>query len=349
MAEIKAHEFDQFIKRRARDHRIFLVYGPDRGLVSERAADLAKITGVSTDDAFSFMRLDATDLSGNPGRLFDEAYSTGLFGGEKLIWIKGAGTDKGLAEALAALGEKAPENAWIIIEAGDLKKGANLRKAAETAAAAIAIPCYADDTKSLNALIDEELTSFQLRIDSDARQALLESLGGDRIASRGEIRKLALYAMGEPIIRLQHVLDIIGDASAISADDAVDAILQGDKAGFLHATQKVIASKTSVFLILQGCLRQFQLLDVMRSDMEARKISAADALNQHARSLHFRRRPIVENALRSWTAAAISTELNRLQSAILQTRQRAALEDTIAMQTLLATTLIAERNKASRR
>ena len=33
MAEIKAHEFDQFAKRRARDFRIFLVYGPDRGLV----------------------------------------------------------------------------------------------------------------------------------------------------------------------------------------------------------------------------------------------------------------------------------------------------------------------------
>lgn len=349
MAEIKAYEFDQFVKRRARDHRIFLIYGPDRGLVSERAGELVKMTGVNTDDAFSFMRLDASDLSGDPGRLFDEAYSTGLFGGEKLIWIKGAGADKSLSEAVAALATKAPENAWIVIEAGDLKKGANLRKAVESAPAAVAIPCYADDAKSLNALIDEELGSFQLRIDSDAREALLESLGGDRIASRGEIRKLALYAMGEPTIRLQHVLDIIGDASAISADDAVDAILQGDKAGFLHAAQKVIASKTSVFLILQGCLRQFRLLDVMRSDMDARKISAGDALNQHARSLHFRRKPIIENALRTWTAPAISTELNRLQSAILQTRQRASLEDTIALQTLLATTLIAERNKNARR
>ena len=41
MAEIKAHEFDQFARRRARDFRIFLIYGPDRGLVSERASELA--------------------------------------------------------------------------------------------------------------------------------------------------------------------------------------------------------------------------------------------------------------------------------------------------------------------
>jgi len=347
MAEIKAHEFDQFVKRRARDFRIFLIYGPDRGLVSERAAELAKTTGVNLQDAFSFMRLEASDINSDPGRLFDEAYSTGLFGGEKLIWIKGAGADKNLSEAVTALAAKAPQDAWVIIEAGDLKKGANLRKAVEAASAAIAIPCYADDTKSLNALIDEELTSFHLRIDSEARQALLDSLGGDRIASRGEIRKLALYAMGETTIELRHVLEIIGDASAISADDAVDAILQGDRPGFLHATQKVIASKTAVFLVLQGCLRQFQLLDLMRADMDERKISSADAMNAHARHLHFRRKPIIEAALRTWSAAAISTELNRLQAAILQTRQRASLEDTIALQTLLATTLISARNRAA--
>jgi DNA polymerase III subunit delta len=347
VSEIKAHEFDQFVKRRAGDFRIFLIYGPDRGLVSERAGELAKMTGVNLQDAFSFMRLDASDITSDPGRLFDEAYSTGLFGGEKLIWIKGAGADKGLADAVAALAAKAPDNAWVVIEAGDLKKGANLRKAAEGAGAAVAIPCYADDTKSLNALIDEELTSFQLRINSEARQALLDSLGGDRIASRGEIRKLALYALGESTIALHHVLDIIGDASAISADDAVDAILQGDRAGFLHATQKVIASKTAIFLVLQGCLRQFQLLDVMRSDMDERKISATDAMNTHARHLHFRRKPIIEAALKSWNAQAIATELNRLQAAILQTRQRASLEDTIAMQTLLATTLISARNRGA--
>jgi DNA polymerase-3 subunit delta len=347
MAEIKAHEFDQFLKRRARDVRIFLVYGPDRGLVSERASALAQITGVDAKDAFSFMRLDASELGNDPGRLFDEAYSPGLFGGEKLIWIKGAGADKALSEALSALSEKLPPQTWIIVEAGDLKKGANLRKAAEASTNVTAIPCYADDARSLNTLIDDELSAFGLRMTSDAREALLEFLGGDRLASRGEIRKLAIYCMSETMIELDDVLSIIGDASAISADDAVDAVLQGDREAFLHATQKVIESKTSVFLILQGCLRQLQLLDVMRSDMDERKTSASDVLNAHGRHLHFRRKPIVEAALRAWNSQAIAHELNRLQTAVLQTRQRQSLEDSIAMQTLLATTLVSARNRAN--
>ena len=346
MAEIKAYEFDQFVKRRARDFRIFLIYGPDRGLVSERASELARLTGVDTSDAFSFMRLEASDINADPGRLYDEANSTGLFGGEKLIWIKGAGADKNLSEALGGIARNPPDNAWIIIEAGDLKKGANLRKAAESAASAMAIPCYADDNKALNALVDAELSASGLRITADARALLLDSLGGDRIASRNEIRKLALYAAGEGLIEERHVIEIVGDASAISTDDAVDAVLKGDLPDFLHAVQKVIASKTSVFLVLQGCLRQFQMLDLMRAEMDEKRASAQDALNVYGRHLHFRRKPVIEAALRSWNAAAIAIEMHRLQSAILQSRQRASLEDTVAMQTLLATTVNAARNRS---
>lgn len=348
MAEIKAHEFDQFVKRRARDFRIFLIYGPDRGLVSERATELAKMTGVDLADAFSFMRLEATDINSDPGRLFDEANSTGLFGGEKLIWIKGAGADKVLSEAVAGLAENPPSNAWVIIEAGDLKKGANLRKAAESPAAAMAIPCYADDAKSLNALIDEELTAANLRITADARQALQDCLGGDRIASRNEIRKLALYAQGEGLVDVAHVTAIVGDASAISADDAVDAVLKGDVSGFHHAIQKVVASKTPVFLVLQGCLRQLQLLDLMRTEIDGKRASVQDAINAHGRHLHFRRKPVMESALRGLTSQSIATEMNRLQAAVLQSRQRASLEETMAMQALLATTLVAARSQKRR-
>lgn len=345
MSEIKAHEFEQFAKRRAKDYRIVLIYGPDRGLVSERAGELARQTGVDLNDAFSFMRLEASDLSSDPGRLFDEANSTGLFGGEKLIWIKGAGADKTLAEAVAALAENPPSAAWIIIEAGDLKKGANLRKAVEQAGAAMAVPCYADDAKALNLLIDEELASAGLRITADARMALQDCLGGDRLASRNEIRKLVLYARDDGLIEERHVSEIVGDASAISTDDAVDAVFKGDLQAFNHAIGKVIASKTSVFLVLQGCLRQLQLLDLMRTEVDGRRASIQDAINAHGRHLHFRRKPVVESALRSFSAQAIATEMARLQSAVLQTRQRASLEDTIAIQALLATTLIAGRAK----
>jgi DNA polymerase-3 subunit delta len=343
MAEIKSHEFEGFLQGAARNYRLFVIYGPDRGLVSERAGQIAGKTSVDLNDPFSLIKLDVGDLQNDAGRLLDEVNTIGLFGGEKLVWIRGAANEKALVDSLQIIADNPPDASFVIIEAGDLKKGSGLRKVAEASRAVATIPCYADNVRALNSLIDTELANENLRITSAARQILLELLGGDRIASRNEVRKLALYCRGQGTIEEDHVTDIIGDASAISADDAVDAILKGDSEAFLHAMQKIASSKTPMFLVLQGCLRQFQLLDMMRTEMDEKRLAPAQVMQTLGRHLHFRRKPIIEQALKSWTAPAIAREMNRLQAAVLQTRQRASLEDTIATQTLLATTLQSAR------
>ncbi|MFT4161515.1 DNA polymerase III subunit delta [Shinella sp.] len=343
MAEVKSHEFDAFVKRKPLPMRLFLVYGPDRGLVSERAATLAAASGVDLDDAFSVVKLDAGEVGNQPGRLVDEMNAIGLFGGDRLVWIRNAGSEKGISDGLDILARMPPGPSTLIIEAGDLKKGAALRKAAESSSQAVAIACYADDGRALQALIDQELAAEGLRISPAARERLVETIGGDRLASRNELRKLALYCRGKALVEEQDVEEIVGDASAISTDDAIDAILKGDREGFMHAIQKIVSSKTPVFLVLQGCLRQFQLLELMRAEMDEKRTPAAQAMATLGRHLHFRRKPIVENALKSWTGPAIRRETQRLQAAILQSRQRPALEDTIAMQTMLATVLQSAR------
>lgn len=339
MAEVKSHEFDAFLKRRPLPVRLFLVYGPDRGLVSERAAALAAASGVNLADAFSVIKLDATEIGSHAGKLMDEMNAIGLFGGERLVWIRNAGSEKGISDALEMLSAMPPGDCTLLIEAGDLKKGSALRKAAELPAQAAAIACYADDGRALQALIDQELSAEGLRISPAARERLMETIGGDRLASRNEVRKLALYCRGKEIVEEQDVEEIVGDASAISTDDAIDAILKGDREGFLHAIQKIVSSKTPVFLVLQGCLRQFQLLEIMRAEMDEKRAPAGQVIATLGRHLHFRRKPIVENALKAWTGPAIRRESHRLQAAILQSRQRPVLEDTIAMQTMLATVL----------
>lgn len=339
MTEIKSHEFERFAERPAERFRVFVLFGPDRGLVSERAALIAAKTGIDPNDAFASLKLTASDLQGDPGRLLDEVNSIGLFGGEKLIWVKGAANEKALVDALQVLSDAPPEASFLIIEAGDLKKGTGLRKIAEPSRTIAAIPCYADDARAINALIDQELSTENLRISPAARQRLTESLGGDRIASRNEVRKLALYCRGHDVIEEDDVMLIIGDASMVSADDAVDAILKGDRNAFFHATQKIIASKTPIFLVLQGCLRQFQLLDQMRAEMDEKKLQAGQVMQTMGRGVHFRRKPVIERALRTWQPAAIAREMNRLQAAILQSRQRQGLEESVALLTLLSTTL----------
>jgi DNA polymerase-3 subunit delta len=197
MAKLKAHEVDAFLAKSAPGYRIFLVYGPDRGLVSERAKLIAAGTKIPLDDPFSVIRLDASTINSDPARLADEALTVSMFGGDRLVWVKDAGNEKGLLEALKALTVNALDSVTIIIEADDLKPSSGLRSLCENAQTVMALPCYADDARAIDRLIDTELASAKLTISLDARTLLKNSLGGDRLASKSEIEKLVLYCLGQ--------------------------------------------------------------------------------------------------------------------------------------------------------
>jgi DNA polymerase-3 subunit delta len=343
MAEIKSHEFDRFLEKGAELYRFYVVYGPDRGLVSERAGLLAKRSGVALDDPFALLKLDVSDLQGSPGRLLDEVNALGLFGGDKLIWLRGVNNEKPVLDAVQVILEQGAPANTLLIEAADLKKGSGLRKLVEPSRAVAVIPCYADDVRALNALIDTELALEGLTITNDARRHLVDQLGGDRVASRNEIRKLALYCKGMGRIEEHHIDDIIGDASSVSADDAVDAILVGDLPAFHRAFQKILISKTPLFLILQSCLKQFQLLDLMKIEMEEKRTASSQVMMTLGRHIHFKRKPIFERALNAWRPDVVTREAERMQSAILSSRQRQNLEPSIVFHALLAAAVQAAR------
>ena len=343
MAQKKAHEVDSFVRQPDKSYRAFLIYGPDRGLVSERAAILSRSFDIDLKDAFSVIKLDGQDIKDDPARLLDEINAIGLFGGDRLVWLRNAGNDRTVATAIDAISADPPETTILLIEGGDLKKGSALRKSAESGSSAIALPCYGDDGRNLQALIDEELGQAGLQITSAARQVLADHLGGDRLASRGELQKLCLYCKGKDRIEEADIFAVIGDASALSVDQAVDSILAGDVSGLDQALQRIIASKTQIFVVLQACLRQFQAINLVRGRIEGGREPAAQVIAEFGRRMHFKRKPVFEKAARHWNEKSSSQALQHLSSAILEGRKSPALQESIARQALLAIAVRAAR------
>jgi DNA polymerase-3 subunit delta len=222
----------------------------------------------------------------------------------------------------------------VLIEAGDLKKGTALRSAAEAAKTAIALPCYTDDGRSIDAIIDDAMLKAGVSLGLEARQALRRNLGGDRLASRSEIEKLLLYAAGSSTISLDDVLAATGDASSTTADAVVDAAILGRLNELDAAFARFVSSGNQLFPLLNAALRQFQSLDAMRGAMDKTDRSAASVIASARPPVFFARRGTVETALSRWPRASIAQALDRLQSAVLRSRQRAELAEPIVRQAL---------------
>lgn len=336
MAQKKAYEVDPWLARPDPAVSIVLLYGPDRGLVAERARAFAGRTGLPLDDPFSVVRLDASEADRDEGRLLDEARTVPMFSDRRLLWVRNAGAQKRIADDIKLLVAEPPRDAIILIEAGELKKGTGLRSIVEGARNAMALPCYGDEDKDINTVIDEELTRAQMTITLEARQALRRNLGGDRLASRGEIEKVILYAQGTGEIGLDDVNAMSGDVSGQSIDDAVDALLEGRIGAFdTIFTRCCQDGGSQAFQALAATLRQFQAIHAMRATVETGRQNAAGAVAAQRPPIFFARRKLMERAVERWNGKALTRALSRLQSAILQTRRRPDLSAALARQALL--------------
>lgn len=345
MTLLKSNEIERYLIKPNFGNIVHLIYGPDRGLAAERSALLAKASGVDLNDPFSTIKLDSDALSADPDRLMNEAYTVSMFGGARLIWLRGVTNNASLVKQLEQVLNNPPENTYCIFEAGDLKKGSKIRDMVERAKNACAVPCYADGARNIAAILDEELTKNRQTIGLEARQYLLSLLGADRGASRSEIEKLSLYTAGKPQIEYSDITDILGDASAISTDAITDAVITGNLQAFDRSIAKFFASGTSSFLLFSAMIRQFQALEKMRADMDVGGKNASQAISLARPPVFFARKSAIETALKKWPGKAIRAAHDRLQSALLESRKHNNLDSEIAHMALLALTIQASRSR----
>lgn len=340
MTAVKAADVDRFIARPDPDRPVVLVFGPDAGLVRERIEALVRASVDDPDDPFSFVRIEGEELSANPSRLVEEAHTVPLFGGRRAVLVR-AGS-RNITAAVESVVAQPSNECRVIIEAGDLRRNAPLRVLCEKAKTAAALPCYVDNDAALGRLIDEEMRAASLTIAPDARTALQSLLGGDRLASRNEVRKLALYAGGTGRVELTDVMAVVSDASGLALDSVIDAAFAGRTAGMDGEFAKARAGGSSPAAILSAAIRQVASLHKMRLALDAGD-SAETVMARAAPPVHFTRKALVGDALRGWTAPRLARAMQQLAEASLDARRHAGLAETIAQRTLLALAVSARR------
>ena len=88
---LKTAEVEAFVARPDPARPIVLVFGPDAGLVRERAEAIIHASVDDPNDPFALVRLDGDALASEPSRLVEEAHTVPLFGGRRAVWVKAGG------------------------------------------------------------------------------------------------------------------------------------------------------------------------------------------------------------------------------------------------------------------
>jgi len=337
---LRGRDIDAFLARPDPGRPIILLYGPDAGLVRERAEALLASAVDDPDDPFSMVRLDGDELSAEPSRLVDEAMTVPLFGGRRAIRVR-AGS-RNFASGVDTLADLNLNDCRIVIEAGELRAESPLRKACERAKTAVAIGCYPDGERDLAKLIDDELRASNLSIAADARGVLMSLLGGDRQASRNELRKLTLYAHGSREVTLDDVMAVVADASELKLDPIVDGAFAGKPDLVETEFAKAMIAGTYPGMIIASAQRQAAWLHKSALAI-AEGTPLTNLLDSGFPRLHFSRKANVEIALRNFNAARLLAIIEQLATAALEMRKQTTLAAAIAQRALLSIAANAKR------
>ncbi len=333
MTVLKGAEIERFVAEPDQRRPIVLVYGPDTGLVSERSRAIASRIAPDLDDPFSVTRIDGDVLASDPARLADEAGTVPMFGGRRLIWVKAG--EKPIAAAVSPLLQRPPVGATVLIEASDLKKSAALRTEAERSGSAAVIPCYADGEADLKRLATEEARQAGLQFEPQALTLLTQYLGGDRAASRAEIRKICLYAHGAGTIRAADIIAVAGESLAMGVDEIIDAAFGGAPDEVDRLLLRAEAAGIAIPQIVSAASRHALAMHKVRILVE-NGTPVGSAVERFEPPVFFRRKPAVERQLRLWTADRLARIIQRLADAGYETRAKAAIAPTLVGRLLIS-------------
>jgi DNA polymerase-3 subunit delta len=334
MVAYKSSAVASFLRSPDSSCRAVLLYGPDAGLVAERARALAATFAKRASGSAETVRLDDRDLAEDPARLEVELRTRPMFATCQVVRVTaGARLDVPSLKALLA----SPFDNALIVEAGNLRPDSALRKAFESNKSAAALPCYSDD-RSLASLIDAELAEADLCIDGETRRYLMARLGADQALSRSEVAKLALYAKGEGSVTHDDIEAIVGDAAGTALETFVYAASSGDPTEALRELKRLAASGTESQAALIALARHFIQLHKVAATAQTEGGSAEEAVKSLRPRPHFKRELEFLAHCRRLGATRLSHFLPLIQETIKHSRRSPELEGAFTERLLLALT-----------
>jgi len=319
-----------------------LLFGPDQGLISETARRLIAAIAGQPVDPFLLTELTPGQLKADPTLLIDEMLSLPLMGERKVIHLRQA-TDA-LAGPLADLMGAPKISNLLVVEAGELAPRSKLRKAFEAAKSGGAVGCYSDDRGSLEGVLRDVLASHDIAIEADAAAELLGRLGNDRLISRGEIEKLALYVGDGGRITADAILQMITDNAALSIDSVVFDAADGNTPGSDQALARALADGISAVQILRTLQRHFQRLHLVAGEVaQGARLDAA--LGRLRPPVFFKFKSRFQRQCGQWSLDRLADAMTLVSDAERQCKQTGAPAAAICQRAVLRIAAAARKQR----
>ncbi|MEM9286606.1 MAG: DNA polymerase III subunit delta [Pseudomonadota bacterium] len=343
MTALKARDIERFLRAPDEAVVVALIYGPEQGLVHERAARLAKQVADDLSDPWRSVSLSEQEAS-DAARLTDEAAAQSFLGGRRVIRVRAAGASvTGAVTSLLKAAEAGTLHSagLVVVEAGDLKKSSALRKACEASPQAASIGCYPEGERDTMGAIRQQLADEAITITDDAVTALVAALGEDRGVLRQELEKLILFCGPKSIrgdetyqVTAADVAACLAGAPQEDSFQVASLALGGRPKPLSEALAAAEAAGVSVISLLRLTQNRIQRL-LPAAIAVAQGEGPQAAVKKMKPPVFFKEQDEVLRQLKAWPLARLEQAADEIYKAEAACKRTGAPDQSIAERALL--------------
>lgn len=312
--KIAPRAVEAYLGRPEPHHRALLLYGPDSGLVRERAKKISQLVLGGTDDPFALTEFTEARLQEDPALLADELAAVSLMSPKRVVMIRGAG-DK-MTKVIEAAASAFHESVFLIVCADELNARSSLRGWFEKENNCGAIACYRDEARDVQQVIHKTFDAAGMKVDRDVIEYLTQQLGNDRYVTYQELEKIITYAGEEKKVTLEEARALVDYNRETNVDDLVNALADKNIRTLERMLTLMQREGTSPVMYLRALQRYFNRLYLVRTQMASGQ-SAEQAIGSLRPPVFFRQVPIMARHASHWSLVQITKALKLLVEAEL--------------------------------
>ncbi|MBO6518828.1 MAG: DNA polymerase III subunit delta [Rhodospirillales bacterium] len=336
---------DAFLRKPDLKVRAILLFGPDGGLIRERAKSLINHFA-DENDPFGVTELTGDMLRKDGAALADASNAMSLMGSAAAVGVRDAGDSivQVVEDWLSAGGGVHP----VVFEAGELAPRSKLRSCFEKRADAAAIGCYPDEGRDLAGVVREHMAANGVALDRDALPVLLSRLGTDRLAVRQELDKLVMYAGGPGSNATVSAADIeasIGDVKSASLDDIAFAVGGGNQNALGMAMDRAFSEGVTAIGVIRAVQRHLDRLHQAKTLAQSEG-NLQGAIRKLRPPVFFKVAGAFEAQARAWGAQDLARAFSMLLETERTCKSGLDIERAVCERALLQLTQAARRFSA---
>ena len=326
-------------------HNIFLLYGPNFGLINLLYKKTIDILSISLNDPFNVSKIDGNEFKDNPSILNDNISTFSMSKDKRtvLLDLTYITINKTIEDTiLSALKEK-NDDFLLLIKSNNLGSKNALVKFIEKLDNGISVPCYAEDTNKVKIQISKLFNQYGHTFSTDFIHMLSLKFNSDTSINLMEIKKLEIFLLDNENITEEVILSLITDNKDINLNKIIQLCSSGKIQEALFSLDKIYENSSTAINITRLFVKHFRIIEKILLAIENGS-NISEVINNIKPPIFFKDKPFLTFQCKLWTLQKVNLIFKRLIEIELKCKTNIFPNKILLSQFILSTALMAKKS-----